>query len=44
MCELAESTDIYAVKWLKNKLKEKYGEHIFLPKLKVALMLCVLRT
>ena len=29
MSELAESTEVYAVKWLKNKLKEKYGEHIF---------------
>ena len=40
MCELADSTDVYTVKWLKNKLKEKYGEHTFLPKLKTALMLC----
>ena len=40
MCELAESTDVYTVKWLQNKLKEKYEEHIFLLKLKAALMLC----
>ena len=34
MCKLAESTDVYTVKWLKNKLKEKYGEHIFFAKIK----------
>ena len=34
MCELAESTDVYTVKWLKNKLKEKYEEHIFFAEIK----------
>ena len=29
MCELAEFTDVYTVKWLKNKQKEKYEEHVF---------------
>ena len=41
-CELVEFIDVYIVKWFKNKLKEKYGEHIFLPKLKAALLLFVL--
>ena len=34
MCELAESTDVYTVKWLKNKLKEKYEEHTFFAEIK----------
>ena len=28
-CELSESVDIYTVKWLKNKLKEKYWNRFF---------------
>ena len=34
ICELAESTNVYTFKWLKNKLKEKYREHIFFAKIK----------
>ena len=44
MCELAESTHVYTVKWLENKLKEKWRNMYFLPKLQAALMLRVLRT
>ena len=43
-CELAESTDAFTFKCLKNKLKEKYREHIYLQRLKAALILCVLST
>ena len=34
MRKLAVSTDVYTVKWLKNKLKEKYEEHIFFAEIK----------
>ena len=44
MCELTESTDAFTFKRLKNKLKEKYREHIFLQRLMAALILCVLST
>ena len=27
MFELAESTYLYTVQWLKNKLNKKYGKH-----------------
>ena len=42
MCELAESTDAFTFKCLKNKLKEKYREQIFFQRLMAALILCVL--
>ena len=31
---LAESTNVYTFKWLKNKLKENYREHIFFAEIK----------
>ena len=34
MRKLAVSTDVYTFKWLKNKLKEKYEEHIFFAEIK----------
>ena len=34
MCELAESTDVYAVKQFKNKLNENCKEHIFFAEIK----------
>ena len=44
MCKLAESTDVYTVKWLKNKLKEKYGKHIFFAEIKGRANVGVLKT
>ena len=35
ICGLAESTDVYAAEWLKSRLKEKYGEHMFFTEIKV---------